>query len=74
MEKCKVFNLIIDEDRSMLLQLMTSLTVRMWDKYSHDMPEDAQKLQPVIVDLIKELSEKSHAQGWCKDPNCEHNQ
>ena len=71
METSKVFNVVVDEDRSHLLQLMIGMTMRAWDKFEVDMPEEAKKLQPIMLELVKELSEKLHAQGWCKDPYCE---
>lgn len=74
MENELVFNLTIDEDRCMLLQLMFGMTQREWSRYAHAKPEDAKKLDPVILGLIQEVSEKMHERGWCKDPFCEDKQ
>jgi len=65
------FTLVIDEERCKLLQLMMGMTHRQWADYAEAMPEDAEALDPVMLSLLKEVSEKMHERGWCKDPNCE---
>jgi len=71
--KSNHFVLIIDEDRCEALQLCLTSFNKIINEYERDMPERAKVMLPVLLDFTKEISEKMHEHGWCKDEACEHN-
>jgi hypothetical protein len=69
----QAFVLAIDEDRCEALQVMMTCILRDWFGYASAHPNRAQVMLPVFMAFAKEIAEKQHELGWCKDPNCEHN-
>jgi hypothetical protein len=70
MKESNIIPILFDEDRIELMQIMFTVFHREWNDFKHAEPERADALYPALMSLIKEVSDKMHEQGWCKDPNC----
>lgn len=66
------YNLVLDEKRHLILSLfMQVLMVFPMARTIFDqLCVEHGVTQEEIVDFIKDWSDKEHAMGWCKDPDC----
>jgi len=69
MEKIKSYNLILDEERSFVINLMLFTTL---SNPQFELSLNKYNLRDVYNDLVKELNKKEHLAGFCKDPTCDY--
>jgi len=67
----KYFNLVIDEDRAEIIQIMMTVFSDEYPQFVRQERETAERLYPALINMAEEWSEKVHEIGWCKDPDCE---
>lgn len=65
------FNLIIDESRCEVLQILCSCLMIHMDNFVMSHPDRVAFVIPTLKDMVKEIADKQHELGWCKDDDCQ---
>jgi hypothetical protein len=68
------FNLVIDEDRAELMQILSTCLLIHMDDFVMSHPDRVATVVPALKSLMKDFSIKQHEMGWCKDPHCKFNE
>lgn len=70
--KSPTYTLIIDENRDMMLTVLLTALERFpsCERFFFEGLEHFEIDPQEFLDFIKEIAEKTHEKGWCKDPHC----
>lgn len=63
------YPLLIDENRGKVLSIMMEICLKLEPVLKHSL--NMEFVEQDFVNLMHEISEKEHALGWCKDPECD---
>lgn len=66
-KKSLAYILVIDKDRTDVLTVMASSTMKQLPQILKAHPDFPVK---ALSNLLKELGVKTHERGWCLDPDC----
>lgn len=70
MKKSNQFVLIIDKDREDILNVLFNVFNGTGNMTRFFQTKRGSELRKIFFDFVEEISEKTHGQGWCRDPNC----